>query len=550
MKKEVKILIRKDKALPQNGKAHSPKFVSDFNNNFNAKGEFLQDLREYLRLYFSFNLPIIPLAHRSKKPIESWKRSFEFQDFKKNSNVGLRLGRWKDGWLTALDVDDPGILSDLLTALEKFLDSIVIIKTGGKHDGYHILLKTDEPLKNQKNNSFEIKSDGTYIVFPPSTVDSRYFFLKPSDPYEAINLLQTHTIPSQDLSQVIKNLIKSGNSITETYNSNPIFYLNCRSLRKEIDEIVVVEDIDEIDKSEFIWKKLMEKFGVKVELDKAFSCVVKERFFGEEDKHPSASLHRFSNGKILYVDFHQSGNLRYRTIVEIYKLWRTGKSDKLKRRETRLWLNEMILDLNIWTQSALELNEKVESLKEKLEERLPPRWLKVIGVIFDELIKAERLALPQGAVISARYLEEKTGVDYKITNKVLNFLCAVGICRKNGKVKRLNTEYIKLENFEISEVIQRVEELIEYLHGHGGFSRFSRKAVQKVFGAEKVKEIFHREPDPELVSSMRKRSREGSKKTDEEKSEEVITLYTIARKVFEKLEEKKKISETFHYSPP
>ena len=553
--------------------------------NDTTQGEILQE--EILRAYLEeFKLPILPLPPKSKKaPPTGWTtRRFTFKDFQEDGNVALRLGdHWNGGYLACIDFDiddEQAFLRFFLSLPAEIQENCVLARSGGNHKGYHVIFKVDKPLKNTKLPFGDLKGKGGYILIEPSKVEARYRFISPDDPLKAFEKLREAEAISVDLLQETlsyldiktvdleqlqheKKITKSvDTSIEESKIAVDNKNNNLREKNNSIsqmddrivlsDEVVAVENKLEVDqknvfvkadfsaltlekfediwKSTEVWRRVLSLFGLKAEqirLDKAFNCVVKKAFTGEEDKNPSAELHRFSDGVIRYVDFHQSGEKKIRSIEEIYYLWKYGKNVILKKQEMRLILNEMILDLNIWTDESVELNWKLITLKRKLASLIPERWLRVVEVIFDKLVEAKRLDLPQGAVMSSRWIGKKACVRHLIANQVVNFLCAIGVMKKNGRVNLPQgwTEYLQPLEFEVDEVISKAKKLINYLANHGGFSKFSRKAVREVFGEEKVAEIFHREYDKPKKP----------KKPKERRDEEIITLYTIGMKVLERL---------------
>lgn len=541
------------------------------------------------------DLPVLPLPSKSKKaPPTGWPtRRFNLEDFQENGNVALRLGDfWNGGYLACIDYDiddEQAFLRFFLSLPAEIQENCVLARSGGNHKGYHVIFKADKPLKNTKLPFGDLKGKGGYILIEPSKVETRYRFISPDNPVEAFKKLAKAEAISVDSLQEIfsflnvqkvdleqlqheKNFTNSVDSSVEektpkiavennTDNllvgeeNNSILHdrWNC-SLGKVVEdendlnedlkgdftkaEALTVEKFDDIWKSMDVWRKVLRLFGLKAEaikLDKAFNCVVKKAFTGAEDKNPSAELHRFSDGVIRYVDFHQSGEKKIRSIEEIYYLWKYGKNVILKKQEMRLILNEMILDLNIWTDEAVEYNWRLINLKKKLASLIPERWLRVVEVIFDKLVEAKRLDLPQGAVMTSRWIGERAGVRHLIANQVVNFLCAIGVMAKTGRVNLPQgwTEYLQPLEFEVDEVILKVKKLVDYLANHGGFSKFSRKAVREVFGEEVVNEIFHREYDKPKKP----------KKPKEQREEEVITLYTIGMKVLQRLNEELNNSE-------
>ncbi len=130
-----------------------------------ASSETIQDnctTLEYVKKYLDLNLPIIPLAHLKKTPRikgESWKRKHTLEEFQEGDNIGLICGMEANSYeyFMAFDFDSPNskVFNELIKELKAHGITGIIQKSGGKHDGYHYIIKTDIPIKNTKNIKFK-----------------------------------------------------------------------------------------------------------------------------------------------------------------------------------------------------------------------------------------------------------------------------------------------------------------------------------------------------------------------------------------------------------
>ncbi len=126
-------------------------------------------------------IPLFGKIPRLKKG-DTWKRSFNDEEFPDGCNYGLRLGEETEwGYLTVIDYDGSEHFLEFLSMLrEKGVSTdTVAVKTGGKHQGYHLYFWTDKPFTGRFNGNFEgidveILGEGCYTVIPPSKVANDY----------------------------------------------------------------------------------------------------------------------------------------------------------------------------------------------------------------------------------------------------------------------------------------------------------------------------------------------------------------------------------------
>ncbi len=169
-----------------------------------------QNLDELIERYRNEGLSFIPVPYKSKVPVIEWK---QFQQTRPDdiqvkgwfnghdTNLAVICGSVSGG-LIVLDFDSEdgfwgfdGVCSEK-TGIELF-DFTRVSKTAR---GFHVWLRVSEPVKNQKSPKLDIKSDGGYIIAPPSVHPGGavYEFLDPDIPIRQIDSLKTIGI---DLSQ-------------------------------------------------------------------------------------------------------------------------------------------------------------------------------------------------------------------------------------------------------------------------------------------------------------------------------------------------------------
>lgn len=136
----------------------------------------LQDLA----IFKKESLCIIPIPYKEKAAAIKWQ---EFQSRKPTvgevtqwflneheSNLAVVCGAIS-GNLVVLDCDSEEKFNELMgiigekTGCTDFFSWTTIVKTG---KGFHIYLKTDQPVKSMKFPALDIKGEGGYVIAPPS----------------------------------------------------------------------------------------------------------------------------------------------------------------------------------------------------------------------------------------------------------------------------------------------------------------------------------------------------------------------------------------------
>jgi len=143
---------------------------------------YIKGLEVCLELYQRWGVSIIPIAPKSKKPLVDWK---EYQKRKpdvaeiaewwkkhwsKEANVGVVCGKVSNN-LVVLDFDNPGQQWEdfLNTVQERYGKSVYeLTPVVATNRGFHVHVRTKLPVTSRKLDGVEIRSDGNYVVAPPS----------------------------------------------------------------------------------------------------------------------------------------------------------------------------------------------------------------------------------------------------------------------------------------------------------------------------------------------------------------------------------------------
>jgi len=133
------------------------------------------NLNEWVEVYKDLGFNCIPLKYQSKEPaVPSWKeyQSSKYEgDFKEGQNIAIICGKISN--LIVIDLDDKSLASEIFDDWNAKLMKNWINET---RRGYHILCTPKDgkfppnvKLMDSKGRGIDIKSEGGYIVAPPST---------------------------------------------------------------------------------------------------------------------------------------------------------------------------------------------------------------------------------------------------------------------------------------------------------------------------------------------------------------------------------------------
>ena len=466
---------------------------------------------EAVKKYLSMNLPIIPLAPKKKTPNHkgTWQRKYTLNEFHEGDNIGLICGWETNGtYYMAFDFDNPNreIFDEFVKKLNEKGITGLIQKSGGDHDGYHLIIKTDKPFKSTKitfkKYEVEVKGNG-YILIAPSRVKKTYQILQGS-------FKDIQTIESAVITDFI-NTFKKGtyNVLEDTFNTvvGPKYKQSFSKPLFDTDHRVILDSFDELFNTFKGWQLLAERFNLdfSFELTKSFRSVPLLHD-GKKDEKPSAEFYRGKNGSIVYRDF--ALNRSY-TLPEV---WHALKAKKVlppirnaNRRKKLLskWTAEFIDDFNIYTKDSLEYSKAFNKFIDEAikREKVPERFVKVWRVIADKMVRAYDHG---GDIFTARWLSKEADIgDHLIANKALNLLVACDVVRK-GEDKTLRdgekvhiTQIIEpVKDFDVSEALRILSLLHEDLRKRKcRWGKFSRRAVIDVLGVEVANTIFTRSRD-------------------------------------------------------
>ena len=137
-------------------------------------------LKTYADRYVADGLSIIPIPYRQKAATIKWepyqKEKLAEADIKRyflnshETNIAVICGCISEN-LVVLDCDSVEKFFELAavicekTGTVEIFEFTLVVKTD---KGYHIYLKTAEPVKSQKFPNLDIKGEGGYVIAPPS----------------------------------------------------------------------------------------------------------------------------------------------------------------------------------------------------------------------------------------------------------------------------------------------------------------------------------------------------------------------------------------------
>ena len=161
--------------------ANSSAVVSQSTRFTGHRGENLfsaqvrQQLAEYMRL------GLVPIPLNGKQPLVKWTRwqpksVATLEPFvRRGCDWGVKTG---NGFVV-VDFDTVGSYENFMANnSDKLPSSTPIVKTGR---GYHVWIRTTKPVRTQHYEGIDIKSDGGYVVVPPSihANGNQYRFIRP-----------------------------------------------------------------------------------------------------------------------------------------------------------------------------------------------------------------------------------------------------------------------------------------------------------------------------------------------------------------------------------
>jgi len=450
-------------------------------------------------------IPLFGKIPRLKKG-DTWKRSFDDEEFPEGCNYGLRLGEETEwGYLTVIDYDGSEHFLEFLSMLrEKGIDTdTVAVKTGGKHQGYHLYFWTDKSFTGRFKGQFEgidveILGEGCYTVIPPSKVANDYRIVEAFTEKEPITFrvssvesfldeLERAAEISFSKLQIIQESFKE-ESAPSNYNSSYLVHFSHISGDLLLWELILNDSYKSIyDEELHLFKSL------------GFKCVF------HKEENPSANLFWIDEkAKFVYHDFHDGKNY---DIVEVFHALKNHREPEfLPAVDSRKW-TDGLLELFDWIDEnsiTTGFGERFDCWRSDFLERLiltgGGEFKNYIVDTLKVILEISRERINKGInelVLSKRYVADRVpweGSDKTkafIVNRAMNFLVFAGFLKKGRDLATENGRtYIFSINFEckVTDVEKAWSELVKV--GLSNYRDFNKANVADVFGEKVASDIF------------------------------------------------------------
>jgi len=477
---------------------------------------------------------------------DTWKRRFGPEEFN-GGNFGLRLGEEFDGrYLLAIDYDGPDHLADFLEELESMGINAprIAVKTGGKHNGYHLYFATQKPVMgkykgNYRGTTVELLGNGCYTVIPPSKVERHYQIateLKTGAPIcykvgsvetfleelESVEILDSFQLAK------IQELIQEKREKTPSnlYSSYLVSFDS---------KALISSDLK-------LWETLLsssfentyhEKLSLKD--SKNFKCIF------HKEKRASAGLH-YSKDKYNYHDFHTGKSY---DVVEVFHALKHQKEPAfLEAKNSKNWQNAL-LELFDWIDEndiTTGFGEYFDSWRRDFRENVNlsggGEFKNYILDTFDAILDIARTRINKGInelVLSKRFVAERVAWSgdekhkAKVINRAMNFLVFAGVLRKGRDLSTPNGRtYIFSINFGIAP--QRLAEAWAQLleAGIATVNDFKKATVAEYFGEELANSIFRASAiENQKTGGMEDELRDGFNERFKDSQDNISRLETL-----------------------
>lgn len=451
---------------------------------------------------------LIPL--RGKIPLigkgDTWKRSFEVDEFKDGCNYGLRLGEETEwGYLLAIDYDGKDHFLDFLSFLkEKGIDpDTVAVRTGGKHNGYHLYYWAEKPFTGRFKGQFkgvdvELLGKGTYTVVPPSKVQTDYLMI------EAFTERNPITYKILSVSDFLTE-IEGASSVSDTKIKDLKRLLKKESLPSNYNSSYLV-NFSPVSSDLLLWETVINDLHESVynEEVRLFNSLRFKCIFHKE-RNPSANLFWIDEkAKFVYHDFHNGKNF---DIVEVFHAIKHHQEPKfLEAKNSRKWLDGL-LELYAWIDEngiTTGFGERFDRWRDDFLSRLNltggGAFKDYIVDTLKTILDISRERINKGInelVLSKRYVADRVpweGNDKTkafIVNRAMNFLVFAGILKKG---RDLSTEKGRTYIFSIdfncktSDIEKAWTDIVKA--GISNYRDFNKNNVADLFGEKLANEIF------------------------------------------------------------
>ena len=147
------------------------------------------------------------LRKNSKRPVDCFTKVTKSKNVDMTSfNKGLRTGYVSN--ITAVDLDlyKGGNSTDFVNTFgEKYIEKFDTLTQKTPSGGVHLLFQYEEDVRQTQTEAIDIRNDGGYVVFSPSTIDGKQ--------YEIIHHVDIKPMPHELKNWLMDNLYTAKQTI-------------------------------------------------------------------------------------------------------------------------------------------------------------------------------------------------------------------------------------------------------------------------------------------------------------------------------------------------
>ena len=418
----------------------------------------------------NYGFSVIPLIPNKKIPPFDWK---EYQNrlpseselkewfLEKNYNIGIITGAVSN--LIVIDIDNKNGKNgfDYISGLDfTEIDFTEIPSVKTPHNGLHLYFRYSEGVKTYASEKgIDIRSDGGYVVAPPSVIDGiKYEWYKPIE-LDKSNLI---SIPKIFLSLDTDTKTHSLREPPKLLAKGTSILIDGETLSHSEGEIFERWRALERDEN-FI--RFIFKFVFMCEPSKNMICVL------HAEKHASASVF-FSDKsqRFEYKDFH---DMKTYSILDLLLTY-FGIPERLKKFFRVGFVSFFLRAYNGNAKTEFE----IYSLLGDYDLRLAKTYL-VIASLNELEIEP---------FLSVRSLASMLNLkDITYTNRLLNFLCLIGVLEKYERGERKANGFKLKRNLDTS----KLRNTLENLNGLD-IRKLSKQEALKYFDIHEIEAIYKR----------------------------------------------------------
>jgi len=244
--------------------------------------------------------------------------------------------------------------------------------------------------------------------------------------------------------------------------------------------------------------KIIDKKGDRENFLVRISCP-----FHPPDHHSSGSFKRGDKGDLIYHDFHDKSSYTIPEFAYFLKYRERMGKEARKKKYTEAVV-DVAITVGVFTKSSFEKLTLAKKILEKIDELpLPTRTKNTLktahSIIAEVAVRFSFLDNHQDCFfLSCRELAEKMNKDVVASNRIINFLCTLGVLEKLPKGKGIRkADIFRLKDVSFNELRAKAKKLKD---NGATLANFSRKQAAKVLPSEKVKKIFRRNGEVFLKS--------------------------------------------------